>query len=213
MNVRINQIALTFLPERALFVPGIKTLCIADWHLGKAAHFRKSGIPVPQPAISREFALIENILETHDAAQVLFLGDLFHSAKNNDWYEFAGFVRNLPQIRFRLVKGNHDIIAARFFEGLDIEAADSLTWEDKIIFTHEPLYDHTPEGLLNVAGHIHPGYSVKLKARQGVVLPCFHYSDPTLLVPAFGELTGFYRVEKGVGREVYCILGNEVILV
>ena len=211
MNVRINQIPVIFLPEKALFLPGIKMLCIADWHLGKAAHFRKSGIPVPQPGISREFTLIENLLETHEAEQVLFLGDLFHSVKNNDWHEFAGFVRNLPQIKFKLVKGNHDIIPARFFEELGIEAADSFTWDNRVIFTHEPLYDRTPEGMLNVAGHVHPGYSVRLNASQGVVLPCFHYSNPTLLLPAFGELTGFYRVEKGAGQEVYCVLGNEVI--
>lgn len=213
MNVRIHQIALTFLPERVLFLPEIKALCIADWHLGKAAHFRKAGIPVPQPAISREFALVESMLERYGAEQVFFLGDLFHSVKNNDWHGFAGFIRNLPHIRFRLVKGNHDIIPARFFEGLDIGAVDSLLWEDKVIFTHEPLYDRTPEGLLNIAGHVHPGYGVRLKARQGVVLPCFHYSNPTLLVPAFGELTGLYRMEKGAGQEVYCILGQEVILV
>lgn len=213
MNARINHVDLTFLPEKALFLPGTKTLCIADWHLGKAAHFRKSGIPVPQPGISREFALVERLLETYGAGQVLFLGDLFHSVKNNDWHEFAGFVRNLPQVKFKLVKGNHDIIPVSFFKELGIEAADAFTSENQVIFTHEPLYDRTPEGLLNVAGHIHPGYSVKLKARQGVVLPCFHYSSPTLLLPAFGELTGFYRVEKGVGQEVYCVLGNEVILI
>ena len=211
MEVRINHTTFVLLAERALFVPEIKALCIADWHLGKAAHFRKSGISLPQPLVEREFALIEGILEKCQAEQVFFLGDLFHSDKNNDWEGFAGFIGNLPRIKFTLIKGNHDVISDRIYEELAIEAIDSFTWENRVIFTHEPLYGKTPPGLLNIAGHIHPGYGVRLKARQGMVLPCFHYNSPTLLVPAFGELTGLYRMEKCAGQEVYCILGQEVI--
>lgn len=212
MNIRINQTELILLPERALYLPELKALCIADWHLGKAAHFRRSGIPVPQPDLDREFSLVERVSGRYDVTDILFLGDLFHSLKNNDWDRFAQFVGRFPGISFRLIKGNHDIIPEEFFAALGIGWSDRLLFDEKVIFTHEPLYQDTPPGFLNIAGHIHPGYRVYLKARQEVVLPCFHYSRSTLVLPAFGSLTGLQPQGRAAGDVFYCIVGDEVIV-
>jgi metallophosphoesterase superfamily enzyme len=41
------------LPEKAAFWPAMKTLFVADFHLGKAASFRRAGIPLP-PGTKRQ---------------------------------------------------------------------------------------------------------------------------------------------------------------
>ena len=44
----INENDFVLSPERVMYWEKQKTLIIADLHIGKTGHFRKSGIPVPQ---------------------------------------------------------------------------------------------------------------------------------------------------------------------
>lgn len=210
LEVTIDQVKMVMLPEKLLYLPAFDLLCVSDWHLGKAAHFRKSGIAVPQPDLAREFNEIGRILEVFAIKKVLFLGDLFHSTKNNDWNSFRAFIDQFAKVSFLLIKGNHDIIPMDFFAGLKIDVMEQLSLSEQVIFTHEPLWGQAPAGRLNIAGHIHPGYQVTLKARQRFTLPCFYYGDATLVLPAFGELTGLHPVVKGRDHRVFCVLGDEV---
>ncbi|MGC4057371.1 MAG: hypothetical protein QM743_04515 [Chitinophagaceae bacterium] len=41
MRLCINDYILTLLPEKAIYIPHMKALAIADVHLGKARHFRR----------------------------------------------------------------------------------------------------------------------------------------------------------------------------
>ena len=43
-----NGLKLTILPEKAVWIDSMAVLLIADFHFGKASHFRKSGIPIPE---------------------------------------------------------------------------------------------------------------------------------------------------------------------
>ena len=43
----LKDMQLELLPEMAIHIPQEKTLLLADLHLGKVNHFRRSGIPVP----------------------------------------------------------------------------------------------------------------------------------------------------------------------
>ena len=43
---------LVLLPERAAYWPARKSLFVADFHLGKAATFRRAGIPLPSGTTS-----------------------------------------------------------------------------------------------------------------------------------------------------------------
>lgn len=49
VNVNFGGVLMEFLPQKALWIKDLETLLIADLHFGKAAHFRKSGIPIPEP--------------------------------------------------------------------------------------------------------------------------------------------------------------------
>jgi DNA ligase-associated metallophosphoesterase len=213
MVISIKGLELTLLPEKALFFAECKALFIADWHLGKAAHFRKSGISVPQPDLGREFDLVAAIFDRYPVSRVFFLGDLFHSLKNNDWNEFAAFVNRFQDREFVLIKGNHDLISDALFEEVGVGIFTNFVVGNRLYLSHEPLYGKTPDGMLNLAGHLHPGYHIRLKARQSITVPCYHYRENTMVLPAFGGLTGFYKMEKSNGDVVYCILGDEVVAI
>ena len=47
---------IVLLPGRAAVLPASATLLVADLHLGKAATFRKAGIPVPEGSAQRDLA-------------------------------------------------------------------------------------------------------------------------------------------------------------
>jgi DNA ligase-associated metallophosphoesterase len=213
LTITRNHTALVLLAQKVLFIPEFQVLCLADWHLGKAAHFRKAGIPVPQPDLQQEFDLVNDILTRLPVKQVIFLGDLFHSTMNNDWGAFAGFIHRNSSVSFLLIKGNHDVIPPAYFSLLKMETTEELELGGRLILTHKPLFSKTPKGFLNIAGHIHPGFQLVLKARQRLTLPCFHYSDSTLILPAFGGLTGLHRLGKEPDQEVFCVIGDAVVAV
>lgn len=207
MIVTLHDVTLHLLPEKALFLPETRILCLADWHLGKAAHFRKAGIPMPQPDLDKEFARVSELIALHDPETVVLLGDVFHSELNNDWIAFESFIRSHPAVQWIITMGNHDIIGAARFESLGIIAADRYVIHEKLFCTHMPL---SVEGMLNISGHVHPGCEIYLPARQKFRLPCFYYYQNVLTLPAFGALTGLYIVSPQTESHVYAILGDEV---
>ena len=56
------------------------TLLLADIHLGKVGHFRKSGIPVPRKVEGVFYDKISKLKNSLNFSQIIFLGDLFHSS-------------------------------------------------------------------------------------------------------------------------------------
>lgn len=211
MKIKLNDIDLLLLPQRLLYLPRYQTLCIADWHLGKAAHFRKAGIGLPQYHQDNGFDIINESVNQLKINTILFLGDLFHSIKNNEWAPFRSFVERHNTIDFILIKGNHDIIPDEYFQDIGVRPVDWLMTDNKLYFTHHPLYEQTPQRCLNIAGHVHPACVIEQKARQSVRLPCFYYREKTLLLPAFGKMTGMHMLESRHHDLVFPVFHNEVI--
>ena len=56
LEINVASERLWLLPDRAAYWPRTKTLLIADAHLGKAAAFRRAGIPVPSGTPTRTFS-------------------------------------------------------------------------------------------------------------------------------------------------------------
>jgi DNA ligase-associated metallophosphoesterase len=209
-TIILKQTELLLLPEKALLLPEYKTLCIADWHLGKAAHFRKSGIALPQPDLSPEFEQVSRLIGQYEAEQVVLLGDLFHSHLNKDWIRFGEFIHAHSNIRWTITMGNHDIIGKEQFTSLGIHALDELVLGERVICTHHPL-ENLAENQLNIAGHIHPGCELFTPTRQKFKLPCFHYANQVLTLPAFGSLTGLFILKPAPHNRIFPILGDEVM--
>ncbi len=196
------------LPERAVYLSAYRILVIADLHLGKSTHFRKEGIMMPAINGNSDINLIEQLCHQHDVAEVLFLGDLFHSGFNSEWFLLEEMLHRNKHLRFILTKGNHDILPEYIFNDAQILLAESFVAGD-LLFTHHPLKS-VAEGTLNIAGHIHPGCIIKAGARQRFRFPCFYYAQNVLLVPAFGNLTGLYIMEKEKNARIFPIVAGDV---
>ena len=85
-SIEINNHNFILHPSGAIFWLEKKTLFLADVHLGKVAHFRKNGIAVPRQAEGLFYEKITKLLNDFTPTRIIFLGDLFHSEQNNEWY-------------------------------------------------------------------------------------------------------------------------------
>ena len=205
-SISIHRHTFDLHPSGAVFWQEKKTLLLADVHLGKVAHFRKNGIPVPRKAEGAFYTKMETLFDTFPIERVLFLGDLFHSNQNNEWHLFAAWIKQ-QKAAMVLVEGNHDVIPAWKFEQLGLKVMESLT-EEAFFFTHFPI---AHESHFVFCGHVHPGVKLKGGGLQRLSLPCFFKSHNQLILPAFGAFTGLHLLQAKEGDRVFVTTGNEVV--
>lgn len=210
MNFYFKDELIHLLPEKAAYLPLHRVLLIADVHLGKASHFRKEGIIIPVPPISGDLSSIKKMIQRLNPKTIIFMGDLFHSKLNSEWIALIEFLAAHPEIRFILTKGNHDILPPNVMKHAPIEVVEEFQLGKHLLCTHQPLEDHS-QGMLNIAGHVHPGFLIKTKGRQSYCLPCFYQLQKQLILPAFGQLTGLHLIKKIPGARVFPVLPTEVI--
>lgn len=193
---------------KVLFWPKKSMLLISDVHLGKVAHFRKHGMPIPAQAGQRNFQNLELLIKKYLPRRVVFLGDLFHSDLNSEWLTFKALLKDFSAVRFELVIGNHDIFNERHYEGMTLH--NPYLEEPPFLFSHHPL-DDLPEEWYNMCGHIHPAIRLKGKGRQNLNMPCFYFGKQQAILPAFGEFTGTAKIFPKKGDLVWGILNEELI--
>lgn len=219
MTVCWERTGFTFLPERAIWWEAEKTLIVADLHLGKAGHFRRHGIAVPNAVNTDTLNRLERLIIQHKPARVLVLGDLFHSDENAEWQAFRTWVNRLHSAgafaEFRLIEGNHDILPPSAYDNLPIVRTSH--WKCAAFhFAHDPAaFTSIPEHELGVAGHLHPALSMRGKARQSLKLPCWWYdaSRRVLVVPTFGTFTGSVAIRPTEADACWVATGEAVISV
>ncbi|OEK04988.1 ligase-associated DNA damage response endonuclease PdeM [Roseivirga misakiensis] len=206
IKYKFREQTLCLLPEKAIFWKEKRLLIIADLHLGKAGHFRKSGIPVSDLIHSMDILVLDKLINTHNPLEVIFLGDLFHSDHNQGWEVFKRWLRSRPELPFKLILGNHDVLASTDYKIGNLECLMSL---DLPPFN----FTHIPEecSLYNMAGHIHPAIKLRGKARQNLRVPCFYFGAEGGILPAFGKFTGTARINIAEGDDVFVIAEKEVI--
>ncbi len=69
MDVDLAGIALQLHADRAVFWPEQRALFVADTHFGKAATFRRHGIPVPSGSTAGTLRKIESLLQSTSATR------------------------------------------------------------------------------------------------------------------------------------------------
>ena len=77
-TLEFSGLSLILLKQKAVWIPNLQILLLADLHFGKAAHFRKSGIPIPEPIHDIDLFVVKNLLDQYQPKQIYFLGNLFH---------------------------------------------------------------------------------------------------------------------------------------
>ena len=198
---------LLLLPEKALFWKEDRMLVISDLHMGKAGHFRKAGIPVPGRLHIEELFLLDALISELNPSKIVFLGDLFHSNWNLEWPLFSDWLLNYADRSAHLVIGNHDILNRLDYKRCGLIVTDELCC-GPFLFSHDRIIN---DSLYNISGHIHPAIKLKGRARQGISLPCFYFSDTHAYMPAFGKFTGAARINITRGDKVFGIVEGQVI--
>lgn len=198
------------LPEKALWLPNIKSLVIADVHWGKIDHFRKAGIPVPVKGNDKNAETLISIINQFKPQRVIFLGDLFHSVYNDGWETFGQIRKAFFYSSFELVIGNHDILSDRQYERHNILLHEEILRLNNLLLTHEPL-EEIPEGVFNVSGHVHPGAHLRGMGKQSVILPCFYFKSNQCILPAFGAFTGLATVQPKRGDKIFVVANGNVL--
>jgi DNA ligase-associated metallophosphoesterase len=193
--------------RKCIFWEDESILIVSDLHLGKSQHFRKSGIAIPLEVDLDNYERLKQIIEVYLPDQVYFLGDLFHSDKNNSWHYFKEVLLSFPGVDFILIRGNHDILDQESYSDLGMLVVEEVE-KGPFIFTHIPLLEPV-EYLYNISGHIHPGFKLRGKGRQTITLPCYHFNDKVGFIPAFGNFTGNMKV-KDNNADIFIIYGNKV---
>lgn len=194
------------LPEKAIFWVEKELLILADLHLGKAGHFRKSGIPVSDLVHSKDMLNLNRLIKKVQPAHVIFLGDLFHSEHNQSWPAFKHWLQSMAPLTFTLVLGNHDVLPSQEYRLANLNVVEKLSIPP-FEFTHIP----ESTSAYNIAGHIHPAIRLTGKGRQSLKVPCFHFDQVRALVPAFGSFTGTAQLQVKAADQVFVVAEQEVI--
>jgi DNA ligase-associated metallophosphoesterase len=194
-----SDAAIVLLPGRAALLPASATLLVADLHLGKAATFRKAGIPVPEGSAQRDLARLADLVVRHAARRVLVLGDLFHArigCTEQVQAEFAATRARLADTEVVLVLGNHDRPLGGLPATLGIDAVVPVLDEPPFHFVHEPAGGMAAAGrdLFTIGGHLHPTVSIRSPSGDRIADRCFVAEPAALVLPAFGSFTGGHRI-------------------
>lgn len=204
----IHDHTFELLPQKAIYWQDAQTLILADAHLGKAAHFRKNGMAIPRESGMEDLLQLDFLLNLYSPKRLLILGDLFHSTYNQEWEYFGALRKNHAETAFHLVRGNHDILKEYHYSKYDIELHAKVLKENDFIFSHDAV--SVKENQFIISGHIHPGFVLEGKGRQRLTLPCFYKKNNTLVMPAFGWLTGLAHMPNDKSAEVFVVTEEKV---
>lgn len=204
---------LHLLPQRAIYWQEKKALLVADVHLGKVGHFRKSGIAIPKNMEQSDLAVLSDLIEEHQPEKLFILGDFFHSDMNADWQWMALWREQHKQVDITLVLGNHDIIEEKNYHGIGIKTCLHCQ-EGPFVLMHHPVTSAGKlDGFYGLAGHIHPGVTLTGRGRAYVTLPCFSFGKEQGILPSFGRFTGKVSLQYRESDRVFAVLENQVFAV
>jgi len=200
------------LAQRAVWWPAERSLLVADAHIGKAASFRRLGVPVPCGTTGEVFDRLGKLIDAQGAARVFFLGDLLHARSVHAAGAMDAFARwreRYDRIELVLVRGNHDDRAGDPPPALRVRCFDEpfrLSAAPGLALCHHPR-QHA--GAYVLAGHEHPCTTVG-RGIDRLRLPCFHFGAAVGVLPAFGAFTGMHPIAREPGDRVFVVADNAV---
>lgn len=217
LELEVGGSTLRLLPERAAFLPAAGLLLVADAHIGKAASFRRQGVPVPEATTAGTLARLDAALAATGARGIVFLGDLLHSARGRapgTLEAVARWRRANAALSLWLVRGNHDDRAGDPPSDWGVQCVDEPFAIDA---TPGLALCHHPEAVVAgadgcrryvLAGHVHPAAVIGGRGPGRLRLPCFHFGPAVGVLPAFGEFTGSHVLPRAPGDRVVVIAGD-----
>lgn len=208
-TVEVGGERLLLLPEKAALWPDRQMLLVADAHVGKAHSFRRLGVPVPRGSTARTLELLAELVRRHQVRQLVFLGDLLHSAhaqSPSTLEPLAAWRARHAELHLTLVRGNHDLRAGEPPRALGIEVVDEPLRLGGLALAHHP---RPVDAAYTVAGHLHPCVHAG-RGFERLRLPCFHFGAQVAVLPAFGAFTGMHPVRPAEGDRVFVVVDDAV---
>lgn len=207
VNCRAEELILS--KERAIYWKSKALLMISDMHIGKSAHFRKNGIPVPANVGLTDLQRLNALMQEFKPKTLLVTGDMFHNNINSDANAFLEWRSVYPDLEVILVKGNHDDLKKEDYEALGIEVYTKELLIAPFRFIHDK--PKNTDAYYNICGHIHPGVVLYGKARQRLKFPCFYFGSDCAIIPAFSVFTGLKILQPGKGDQFYAITPDRIV--
>jgi len=192
--------ALPIWNERALFIPEIKAIVIADLHIGIEFDYYLQGVNI----VTQTKNLLEKckkLIKEKDAKKLIIVGDLKHVIAGKGEEKQEMIIKERKEVRYFLkevsklaeiwiVKGNHDgrlfskrakIYGARGFKIKDVAFLHGHAWP-----SHEIMHSK-----LVIMGHLHP--FIRIKTRVG-----YSYLEPCWIKGEFkkGEINKRYGIKR-----------------
>lgn len=188
--------------ERALWWPAGAVLLIADVHLGKAQVLRHAGMAVPTGQTMADLRRLDGLIDRYRPQRLIVLGDLVHgrAGERTPWVaDVRAWRERHAALSMELVEGNHDRhFAAGRLGFACVQAPFPL---GPFGLCHEPA--RFADGYA-LAGHVHPGVSVRDGWRRHR-LPAFRFGAQCGLLPAFGALTGLHEPVTEAGEHIVAV--------
>lgn len=211
LEIELAGQRLALLAQRAACLPDQRCLLVADAHIGKAASFRRLGVPVPGGTTAQTLQRLSEAIAVSGARRVVFLGDLLHSAHAHAPATLQALAQWRAQhaaLDLLLVRGNHDEHAGDPPEALGIQSVDEPLRLGTLALCHHP---RPRDGAYVLAGHLHPCVVLGGRAHERLRLPCFHFGEAVGVLPAFGAFTGMHALRPRPGERVF-VVGDGAVL-
>ena len=208
-------------PSGALWLPGTKTVLIADAHLGFGwAQRRRGELGALQDDLVP--ARIEALIDELQPRRIVLLGDIVHAPRPapEEHRLVVELLRRLDvRAELTLVRGNHDRGLEQDFARLMVER-----WETPaLVAVHGDCLPARIRTRHIVAGHWHPAYRFTDAAGVRHRLPVFAAGDSLTVLPAFSPFAAGLDLRKGLPLEwkqktggrvrIYAATGRRVMLV
>lgn len=211
LEIEVAGARLALLPHGAAYLPDQRCLLVADAHLGKAASFRRLGVPVPRGTTTQTLQRLSEAVAASGARRVVFLGDLLHSAHAHTpatLQALAAWRERHAALELLLVRGNHDRHAGDPPPALGAQAVDEPLTLGGLALCHHP---QPRDGAYVLAGHLHPCVVLGGRAHERLRLPCFHFGKRVGVLPAFGAFTGMHALRPAPGERVFVVGDGSVL--
>jgi len=189
----------------------MKTLLVADVHLGKEHVLGRAGVSIPggvsEDTLTHLFALVEHF----GAERLLVLGDFVHGYHTIDesWVSHLSALRQThAELSIQVVAGNHDKQPSMDLLQHHAEWINDTLHEAPFVFTHEP---HGDDRGYVLCGHLHPAYRVQSTRKQRLRAPAFWFQRNVGILPAFGHFTGGKEVIPEAWDRIY-ITGPDCVI-
>lgn len=208
--VSIGGEAVELFADRAIHWTRMRTLFVADLHLGKAAAFRAGGVPIPRGSTANDLARLAALVEASGATRLCVLGDFLHAREGVVPAldrAFLAWRERHASLAITLVRGNHDAKSGDPPAGWGVEVVGEPHALPPFLACHVPASSKTGYTL---CGHVHPGVRVSGRAGESVRLPCFVLGRRRAILPAFGRMTGLAIVSPAPDETIVAIAGGEL---